>query len=58
MAFFGPPNLAILALFSNFALIRYLKSDFLQRFWEYLGGWGILANRPNISKIDPKKPSV
>ena len=36
--FLGPPNLAILALFSNFALIRYLKSAFLQRFGIILGG--------------------
>ena len=35
--FLGPPNLAILALFSNFALIRYLKSAFLQRFGNIWG---------------------
>ena len=36
--FLDPPNLAILALFSNFALIRYLKSAFLQRFGNIGGG--------------------
>ena len=36
--FLGPPNLAILALFPNFALIRYLKSAFLQRFGNI---WGV-----------------
>ena len=54
--FLGPLNLAILALFSNFALIRYLKCAFLHRFGNIWGG-DILANRPKLSKIDPKKPS-
>ena len=36
--FLGPLNLAILALFSKFALIRYLKSAFLHRFGNIWGG--------------------
>ena len=35
--FLGPPNLAILALFSNFALIRNLKFAFLQHSWNIWG---------------------
>ena len=65
MAFLGPPNLVILALFSNFALIRQLKSAFFQRFVNIWGGeegfklGGVFwQNRPKISKSDPKKPST
>ena len=49
--FLGPPNLAILALFSNFALIRGLKSAFLQRFGNIWGGtfWQIVLKYQKLT---------
>ena len=49
--FLGPLNLAILALFSNFALIRYLKSAFLHRFGNIWGGtsWQIVLNYQKLT---------
>ena len=35
--FLGPPNLAILTLFSNFAVIRHLNPAFLQCFGDIWG---------------------
>ena len=43
--------------FNSFPPDSSLKIHFFSIFWQHWGG-GILANRPKISKIDPKKPSV
>ena len=61
--FLSSPNLAICTFF-KFCPNSLFKIRFFATFWEYLGGAtqnrgrGILANRPKISKIDPKMPSV
>ena len=54
--FLGPPNIAICTFF-KFCPDSLLKIRFFATLWKYWGG-DMLANRPKISKIDPKKPSV